>query len=411
MALAPTLEAMPLGCSNSAMRGTALAHQSPSLVPLPLRSRQGPRAAITPSPRPHQQHDVSNLGARPTQHSESINVAARAFATSSAIGSVITAASAVSIDRRSPPSKEASQDEALAFTESLKDVNVVTEVVVPRAPLPTDKAITVIATDVDGTLLDSQQQMSERTERALRLAMEQGVKVVLATGKARGPWVPEIMERLQLDCPGVFLQGLMVYSADGTVLYERTLEDEVARDVINEAVSRDMTLVAYCGERILCAETNVHTDRLIGYGEPIPEAVGALSDVLGTIPIHKLLFMADDATLAVLRRDLEARLAGRATLVTALHGMLEVLPLGASKANGLQRVLAQLGAHESTVLAAGDGENDTEMLRMVGLSVAMGNASTQLKQEAHYVTESNDQDGLAQAVERFVLKPGFWCWD
>lgn len=68
-----------------------------------------------------------------------------------------------------------------------------------------------------------------------------------------------------------------------------------------------------------------------------------------------MLFMADDTTLAVLRRQLEVQLAGRASLVTALHGMLEVIPLGASKAVGLQRVLAMLGVHEAAVLAAGDG--------------------------------------------------------
>lgn len=59
----------------------------------------------------------------------------------------------------------------------------------------------------------------------------------------------------------------------------------------------------------------------------------------------------------------------------------------------------------------GVGENDIEMLQMAGLAVAMGNAGPQVKSEAHYVSTSNDQDGLAHAVERFVLKPGFWCWD
>lgn len=72
-----------------------------------------------------------------------------------------------------------------------------------------------------------------------------------------------------------------------------------------------------------------------------------------------MLFMADDTTLAVLRRQLEVQLAGRASLVTALHGMLEVIPLGASKAVGLQRVLAMLGVHEAAVLAAGDGTSQS----------------------------------------------------
>eukprot|EP00475_Leptophrys_vorax_P027390 TRINITY_DN39075_c0_g1_i1.p1 TRINITY_DN39075_c0_g1~~TRINITY_DN39075_c0_g1_i1.p1 ORF type:complete len:386 (-),score=22.76 TRINITY_DN39075_c0_g1_i1:219-1376(-) len=273
------------------------------------------------------------------------------------------------------------------------------------------RQIALIATDVDGTLLDSNHSLSERNERALLLAQEQGVKVVLSTGKTRGPWYPEIAERLKLSTPGVFLQGLLIYSADGNLLFERVMAEDVARQVINFAQAEGITLTAYCGDRILCDARDAHTDRLIAYGEPVPEAVGPMTDVVGVIPIHKLILMADDDVLAPVRPRLDAALNGRGSLVSSVPGMLEVLPPGASKAVGLSSVLEMLDIHPQQVLAAGDGENDIEMLQMAGLGVAMGNAGPSVKAVADYVSAENDQDGLAAAVERFALHAGFWCWD
>eukprot|EP00850_Spirogloea_muscicola_P001714 SM000006S19479 [mRNA] locus=s6:988371:991011:+ [translate_table: standard] len=266
--------------------------------------------------------------------------------------------------------------------------------------------IRLIATDVDGTLLNSKQELSERTVRALRLAMDQEVQVVIATGKTRGPWVTSVLPRLGISTPGVYLQGLLIYNADGSIAYERTMDEALATAVIKLAQQENLTLIACCGERILCEATNFHTDRLIGYGEPIPEAVGPLLNIVGSLVIHKLLFMSSDNILARLRPEIELVLGDKATIVTALHGMLEVLPAGASKGRGLAQVLADLGIDQGKVMAIGDGENDIEMLKMAGFAVAMGNAVEALKKVAHHVTLTNDNDGLAVAVEQFVLSAG-----
>lgn len=92
------------------------------------------------------------------------------------------------------------------------------------------RKIELIATDVDGTLLDSKHRLSERTEHALKMAMSQGIQVVIATGKSRGPWVSEIFPRLGLSTPAVFLQGLQIYGPDGDLLYERVMDADVSMD-------------------------------------------------------------------------------------------------------------------------------------------------------------------------------------
>ena len=93
--------------------------------------------------------------------------------------------------------------------------------------------INVIVTDVDGTLLNSSQELTMRTEVAIARAAACGVPVILATGKSRGPWARRLLPKLPVPMPGVFIQGLLTCDADGTVLESIELEPDVARDVVN----------------------------------------------------------------------------------------------------------------------------------------------------------------------------------
>jgi Cof subfamily protein (haloacid dehalogenase superfamily) len=266
--------------------------------------------------------------------------------------------------------------------------------------------ISIIASDVDGTLLNSQQQLTEGVERAVRSAAEAGVPLIVATGKARGPWVPEVLPRLGLELPGVFLQGLLITDKHGNILHSRSLPDDVVLSCIQLAADLGITLTAYCNDRIFCKEIDEHTNRLLWYKEPTPEPIGDLeSHLLGKIETQKLIFMAGQPIIDMVRPKIEAALAGRATCTTALSGMLEVLPLGASKGAGVQWLLKHLGLSPAGLLACGDGENDIEMLQLAAVGVAMGNAGQKVKSVADAVLSSNDEDGVAQAIHEYVLKP------
>lgn len=266
--------------------------------------------------------------------------------------------------------------------------------------------ISIIASDVDGTLLNSQQQLTPAVEVAVKQAAAAGVPLIVATGKARGPWVPEVLPRLGLTLPGVFLQGLLITDAQGNVLHSRCLPDDVVDSCIQLAAQHDITLTAYCSDRIFCKAIDEHTNRLLWYKEPTPEPVGDLAThLLGSVEAQKLIFMAPQAVIDVVRPGIEAALAGRASCTTALSGMLEVLPLGASKGAGVAWLLDYLGMDPAGMLALGDGENDIEMLQLAAVGVAMGNAGAKVKGVADAVVGSNDEDGVAQAIQQYVLQP------
>ncbi|KAL4433464.1 hypothetical protein ABPG77_010317 [Micractinium sp. CCAP 211/92] len=268
-----------------------------------------------------------------------------------------------------------------------------------------EQRVELIVSDVDGTLLNRQQQLTPGTRAALAAAAECGVPVVVATGKAMGPWRDDVLPYLGSSLPQIYLQGLLINCPDEGVLYSRQLEEQVFLEAIEFAEQHGLTLTAYSGDRIVCKETNEQSDRLIWYKEPTPESIGPLEPHVGQLPIFKLIFMEQEHRIGEVRPQVESLFAGRASLTTAIPGMLEVLPLGASKGLGVGWLLDRLGVDPAAVLALGDGENDVEMLQLAGLGVAMGNAGPPALAAADAVTASNEEDGVARAIERYVLAP------
>lgn len=262
--------------------------------------------------------------------------------------------------------------------------------------------IQLIAVDIDGTLLNSRHQLTDRTVDALRRAIAQGVRVVLATGKTRYSAL-EAIDRLALDTPGVYLQGLVIANPDGSVRHQQTLDAAVVLDIAAYARQYAVPMVGYSSGDIFTERRTPETDVLIRYHEPTPQQVTSYDATLPEHPMNKLILIDTAERIRDVRAALEPQYAGRATFVQALAEMLEILPPGASKGAGLRRVLDDLAIDPAHVLAIGDGENDIEMLQLAGLGVAVGNAMPATKAAADVVVASNDEDGVAEAVERFVL--------
>jgi Cof subfamily protein (haloacid dehalogenase superfamily) len=210
---------------------------------------------------------------------------------------------------------------------------------------------------------------------------------------------------LGLDTPGIYLQGLAIYNADGTMRWQQTLDPNVARTAINCGEERGFTMVAYSGHRVLCRKRNRDTDELVKYHEGEPEAVGPLQNILDNMPVNKVLAikLAQPRQTTALRWQLSTQINGTGKLVQALDDMLEILPPGASKGAALKMLLKDMKIPAAQVLAIGDGENDIEMIQLAGTGVAVGNAHQKLKDVANHMVASNDEDGVAEAVERFML--------
>lgn len=271
----------------------------------------------------------------------------------------------------------------------------------------TEHDIQLIVLDVDRTLLSDQNVLSERNKQALAAAQARGVRVMLATGKTFASCA-ELMATLNIQTPSVFVQGLVVHNPDGAIRHQQTLDPMVVRRIVPYAESQGHLVVAVSGTRLMSKSADSRSDFLATqYGEPPVEAVGSLVNIAATQPINKLLVIGNDGRAArAMRWQLDKQMDGKVHLVmTHVEQQVEVLPPSVSKGRTVAAVAKELGIPASKVLAVGDGDNDIEMIQFAGFGVAVGNASEGLKRVAKHVVASNNDSGVAEAVERFVLPP------
>src|SRR5690349_17555554 len=150
---------------------------------------------------------------------------------------------------------------------------------------PTDP-IKLIAIDLDGTLLNTNHEMTERTEKALKAAMAQGVKIIIATGKTLAS-AKHLINRLGSSAPGIFNQGTITFNPDGSIHSQQIIDTAIARQAITYAEDRDYLVGVYTGSRILVRKLSKRMEELtVHFHEPMPEAVGPLQNILDNTKIN-----------------------------------------------------------------------------------------------------------------------------
>lgn len=262
----------------------------------------------------------------------------------------------------------------------------------------------------DGTLLTSDKRVSSvNTEAIQRMLNETDVLFMPATGKSRAGAMNSMAslanflnKRYPNGCPGVYLQGLIVYDIDGTIIYENQVDPDLALKSVTLAQQLGVDIIAYSRDAILSDRKTDFTDLLPTYREPEVTVIPSWQEVIGKRTLNKMIMMANPDRINEIRPSVENQLGAISHLTQAQPDMLEVLPPLSSKGDGVRRLLDHLGIDPKFVLAVGDAENDIELLQMVEFSCAVGNALPSVKAVAKYTDFStNDEDGVAEVVNRF----------
>ena len=259
----------------------------------------------------------------------------------------------------------------------------------------------LVATDVDGTLLDPTDRVTPRTRGVLERAAAAGVGLVLVTGRPPR-WIPPVIAQV-----GV-VAGLAV-CANGAVVYDAATDRIVSARTVDAATLAELaaTVSALLPEAGLAVELVHPVPSFIAEPSYRHAWVGSDHEIrpraeLVTRPAVKMLVrdtrMRSEEIVAAL-----APAVGSAVDLTFSHpgGLVEISAPGVTKALGLAEVAAATGVAASDVIAFGDMPNDLEMLQWVGHGVAMGNAHPALKDVADEVTATNAEDGLALVLERW----------
>lgn len=264
-------------------------------------------------------------------------------------------------------------------------------------------AIKMITIDLDGTLLRSDGSVSDRTVRTLQAARDKGVVVAIATGRMYQTARP-YGERLGLgDSPLLLFAGGLIETLESKkILFQQVIPREWAQELADLARRRGWQLQTYIDDVLRAARD----DEWIRDYERITHSKACICGddfyhVQGDC--NKLLSRGGHDDLVARKALIEKTFPGRFNVLFSAPTFLEIMPQGVDKGKGIRRLGELYGITADEIMALGDSQNDLDMLKAAGFPVAMTNAADEVRAVASYVTASNDDDGVAAAVEKFVL--------
>ncbi len=264
----------------------------------------------------------------------------------------------------------------------------------------------LLVLDLDGTLTNRKKEITPRTRDTLLRAQEQGLKIVLASGRPTYGIVP-LAEELQMGkYEGFILSyngGQIIDWKTRKTMYENVLDPEVYPYLHECARRNGFVILSYKGEYIISEDAGDPYVQHEAFLNKMPSVT--VPDFLEVInfPVPKCLIVGDPEPLAVLEGQMRRDLEGKMNVFRSEPFFLELVPNGIDKARSLAVLLEELGMEREEMIAVGDGFNDLSMIRFAGLGVAMANAQEVVRQAADHITLSNEEDGVAAVVDRFFF--------
>lgn len=259
----------------------------------------------------------------------------------------------------------------------------------------------IVVFDIDGTLLDSNQVLQEKTRTVLKKCQEKGILVTIATGKN---WdaVRPLARQLDIRAPLILSNGALLADLAGTFEKKKVIPGDVMRGIIRSCRQEGKDLVIYLDDQVYIEGMTHNLSFLETFGSVAMNQVGSwetLGDQLAEV--HKCMVIDRQSTSSLVRLEAILREEVSATLeyCLAMPEILDMTPQGATKGAGLRDLCTHLKIPLNAVIAFGDGNNDIDILTVAGLGVSLANGMTQAKACADLVVPSNDNSGPAQLLE------------
>lgn len=265
--------------------------------------------------------------------------------------------------------------------------------------------IEVIISDLDGTLTNSQKHVTPYTREMIHRAMDEGCRMVLASGR---PFfgVRKVIEELDLETRGGYVVsyngGLVTELKTNKILYEKMLPEEVVLPIYNYVSQiKEVGIATYQPGYIYSEREKDEYLAIEAFGCRTPvTVVKHLPDIMEN-GIHKYVITGRPDVIPETSVKIKERFGNLVDMIISEPFFLEIVPKGINKAASLDILMKYLGCGRERVIAFGDGRNDVEMLEYAGISFAMENACEQAKEAATYITDTNDEDGIGKALAKF----------
>jgi Cof subfamily protein (haloacid dehalogenase superfamily) len=259
--------------------------------------------------------------------------------------------------------------------------------------------------DMDGTLLHSDHSVSESTKATLRALTGKGIWVILVSARPLNAVLPTFHEiGIPESYPIITLNGSYIVEKEQPIF--QAMIDLPTVVAVTEQVRPFKATITYYLQREWYSEVNdawtAHEQKIMD----VKVRVGPLAELVKewaarNIAPNKMMVMSEPPAIAEIQRHLRSLYDGQLNIYPSKPTYLEVMDLKGSKSNAVKFVSERLGLDKSEIIAMGDNYNDIEMIKYAGMGVAMGNAPDDIKATADYVTDTNNNDGVRKALEKF----------
>jgi Cof subfamily protein (haloacid dehalogenase superfamily) len=261
--------------------------------------------------------------------------------------------------------------------------------------------IKLIATDVDGTLLDKNSKLPDSNKNAIMDCKKNGIGVILATGKSISA-ISGLVSTLALDLPQITLNGAVVVDKNSNIIRSVKLDAKYCFELLHIMKEKKYKpLVALENGKIYYDEY----DPLFEYYDNINERLFKVESLENTGYAEECVsvgaMIAENDPLEAFLRE---KYGDRLTIVRSGKFFFDILNKDTTKGRALSFICSKLDIRKSEVAAIGDSPNDISMFEFAGISIAMKNSFPEVLNKADYVTGENHQCGFAQAVYRYILK-------
>lgn len=263
-------------------------------------------------------------------------------------------------------------------------------------------AIQLVLCDMDGTLLLPDHTLSPRNIEAVKALQAAGIYFTLASGRPPRA-MREIIKQLGIELPFAGFNGGLLVNPQGEYLQSHQIHPDAVRKTLALLADHKVEVWLFVDDQWLLrdpqGEMVEHEQQGLGYA---PEVVESFEPYLHQV--HKIVATCNDASLLIdLEQRLQPLLNGLAVASRSQARYLDITALQANKGNALVTLAEFLDVPLSRTAAIGDGGNDPAMFHRAGLSIAMGQAPEEIRAQAQVVTGTNLKDGVAQAIDRFIL--------
>lgn len=265
------------------------------------------------------------------------------------------------------------------------------------------KKIKMIVSDLDGTMLDNNYQIPQENKIAIKKALLKGVKVTLATGRMHNS-AKKYAKELHIELPIISYNGAVIKTLQDEIIYEAQLDKDIAKDILNYAFQEKIYIQTYKDDNFFYEKETPQSLFYEAASTLQGQAVGKDGLLKMSLNTPKLLLVASssDKTQAIAKK-IQKHFGDKILVMQSSPIFIEILPPHVDKGHAVLLLAHKEKIKQEEVMVFGDSENDLPMFNIGAYSIAMQNAIDPLKAKASYITTSNEDSGVAKAIEKYVL--------